>query len=143
MVISIQKDEVLNKIRGWVLENKILEKKDKENLQGREEILAKMLPHLKVENGILIFKQPIPGNKFISRPVVPLSLYNEVFEFAHIKFGSGQKGISETILKMNNNYFLPGINKYVETRVKNCITCLRKIGKISKHKSIITHSASS
>ncbi len=64
-LLAIQKDEVLSKIRGWVLENKILEKKDKENLQGREKILAKMLPHLKADNGILIFKQPIPGNNFI------------------------------------------------------------------------------
>ena len=141
-LLAIQNDVVLSKIRKWVLENKILDKKELENLQGREEILARMLPHLIVENGILIVKQPLPDDKYVSRPVVPLSLYNDIFELAHSKFGSGHKGMAETMLRMNNTYYLPGINKYVEARVKNCVICLRKIGKSPKHKSVISHTAS-
>ena len=50
-------------------------------------------------------------------------------------------GILKTLLKINILYFLPGINKFVETRIENCVNCLRKAKKTPKHKSVITHSA--
>jgi len=51
------------------------------------------------------------------------------------------KGINETVRKINERFFVVGVNKFVESRIRNCIICLKKVGQIPKHRQPITHSA--
>ncbi len=139
-ILATQNDPVLSKIKSYILENKVFTKGEIEILNGREEMLVKLLPHLQFDKGIIIFNQPLPNGKHVKRPVAPLSLYNEIFELAHSGYGSGHRGVVETTLRINSIYFLPGVNKFVETRVSNCVNCLRKYNKPPKHTSLITHS---
>ena len=140
-ILATQNDAVLSRIKTYILENKIFTKKEIDILNGREEMLVKLLPHLQFDKGIIIFNQPLPNGKHVKRAVVPLSLYNEIFEMAHSGYGGGHRGVMETTLKINSLFFLPGVNKLVETRINNCINCLRKYNKPPKHKAVITHSA--
>ena len=135
-----QKDQVLSDIRRWIFEKKKLSSFERAELTGRKEVLFKLIEHLYVMEGLLIFRQPLSNGTFIERPVVPIGLYNKVFELAHNN-SIGHKGVNETTRKINERFFLIGINKFVESRIKNCITCLRKIGQVPKHKQPITHSA--
>ena len=132
-----QYDKILFDIRRWILEKRKLSAFEKSELTGRKEVLYKLLEHLYVMEGLVIFRQPLPNGNFIERPVVPIGLYNEVFDKAH----SNHKGINETVRRINDRFFMIGVTKFVDSRVKNCITCLRKIGQVPKHKQIITHSA--
>ena len=138
---EIQKDSILNEIRTWILERRVLTPHEKSMLSGRKEMLYNLMDHLYIAEGIIIFRQPLPSNQFIERPVVPIGLYNSLFELAHSGYSSGHKGIHETIKKINDIYFMPGVNKFVESRINNCIGCLKKIGQLPKHKTKITHSA--
>ena len=140
-ILATQNDTVLSKIKNYILEGKVFTKGELEILNGREEMLVKLLPHLQFDKGIIIFNQPLPNGKHVKRPVAPLSLYNEIFELAHSGYGGGHRGVVETTLKINSVYFLPGVNKLVETRINNCINCLRKYNKSPKHNSVITQSA--
>ncbi len=76
----------------------------------------------------------------MERPVVPIGLYNSIFDLAHSGFGAGHRGIQETTKKINEQYYMPGVSKFVESRIKNCIDCLKKIGQVPKHSAKITHS---
>ena len=138
---EIQKDDILNEIRLWTLERRILDHHEKAELSGRKELLYDLIEHFYVHEGILIFKQPLPNNKYVERPIVPIGLYNYIFDLSHKGYGSGHRGIHETTKKINEQYFMPGITKFVESRVLNCINCLKKIGQVPKHTTPITHTA--
>jgi len=47
------------------------------------------------------------------------------------------------VRKINERFFMPGVNKFVESRIRNCITCLKKAGSNPKHVSPITHTVQS
>lgn len=140
---EIQKDLILNEIRTWVLERRVLLQHEKTELSGRKELLYDLIHHFYVHEGILIFRQPLPSDQYVERPVVPIGLYNYLFDLAHSGYGSGHRGIHETTRKINEIYFMPGVNKFVESRIHNCIICLKKIGQVPSHKTVITHSAQS
>lgn len=139
-VTEIQKDEILQTIRTWVIENRILSPSEKLEIGGRKEMLYNYSKHFYIFNGVVIFRQPLPENKYIDRPVVPLGLYNKIFDLAHAGVTGGHRGIQETIARINSIYFMPGVNKFVESRINNCISCLKKIGHVPKHNTIISHS---
>ncbi len=81
-------------------------------------MLYDLMDHLYIHEGIIIFRQPLPydHNQCIERPVVPIGLYNDLFELAPSGYGAGHKGIHETIKQINDIYFMPGVNKFVESR---------------------------
>ncbi len=137
-LIEIQKDEATSQLRDWVVQNHVLTKEEKAELGGRLKYLSQFLDHVYVVKGILIFRQP----KHTDRPIVPLGLYNNIFDLAHSAPGMGHRGVTETVAKINDKYFMPGLQKFVEARIHNCLTCLKKIGHSPKHKHPIEHSAS-
>ena len=92
-----QKDQILFDIRRWILEKKRLSKFERSELTGRKEVLFKLIEHLYVMEGLLIFRQPLSNGNFIERPVKPIVLYNKIFDLDHNTI-TGHKGINETIL---------------------------------------------
>ena len=140
---SLQQDEILNEIRLWILERRQLSSYERAELSGRKELLYNLIGHMYVLEGVVIFRQPLAEGGFVERPVVPLSLYNDIFDSAHGGYGSGHRGVQETIRKINERFFMPGVNKFVESRIRSCITCLKKAGSNPKHVSPITHSVQS
>ena len=104
-------------------------------------MLYDLIDHLHIVEGIIIFHQPLPENKYVDRSVIPMGLYNSLFDLAHSGFGSEHRGIPETIRKVNKIYFMPGLNKFVISCVNNCVICLKKIGQVPKHRTPIHHTA--
>ena len=103
----------------------------------RAQIVLRHFQHLIFCEGLLIFAQPIDdGSKIIERVVVPLSLYDNVFYFAHSHKTAGHRGIQETISKINKYFYMPFCDKYVNFKITNCVSCLGRKTK-PKHNHLI------
>ena len=121
-----QKDPVLRLVIEFLLKNVPPNSNETISMPYRAKQIIKVWDHLFYKNGLVIFKQPLGGNKHVFRVVVPISMYEKVFQFAHSGRISGHKGVSETVLKINSKFYMPYALKYVTFQVRNCIKCLNK-----------------
>jgi hypothetical protein len=135
-----EQDEVLRQVRDLVLNNTPPNSAVLQTLPYRSKQILKYFDNLKIVDGLVIFSQPKASGGFIDRVCVPIGLYNECYSYAHLNRAAGHKGVNETVHKINKNFFMPYLQKYVEFQVANCITCLNRRPK-PKHNHKIVRSA--
>ncbi|MCP4054133.1 MAG: transposase family protein [Mesoflavibacter sp.] len=123
----MDQDIPLAKVRDFLIKNVRPSPTQIRDFPRRIQIVLRHFSHLIFDKGLIIFVQPIQdGSLFIERVVVPLSLYDDVFHFAHVHKTVGHKGIQETIYKINKYFYMPFADKYVGFKIANCVACLGK-----------------
>ena len=134
-------DDILKIAVDFVSKNLKPTGAEMKQLPSRARLILQYFDHLEMINGILYFMQPINnGNHVIKRIIPPLSLYNQIFDYAHCHQLSGHKGVSETLIKIRKHFFMPYSKQFISWRIKNCVSCFAKFK--PRHKHTITHSAS-
>ena len=133
-------DPTLKQIKEWVLLNHKPTLQEKLNLNYRGKQLVKLLDFISVHKGLLIFTQPHSNTEIIRRTIVPLSLYNRVFNFAHNNEMTNHRGMLNTLHFIQKHFCLPYARKYVQARINNCVVCLSKIKNKPKSTHIIESS---
>ena len=135
-------DHTLSVIKQWVKDNYKPLTQDVRKLNYRGRQLSKIISHLIVLNELLVFVQPSRNmsENEIRRTVVPISLYDLVFEYAHINAMTNHRGIVNTLNFSQRLFAMPMAKKYFTARINNCVTCLNKVSVKPKSKHIIQHS---
>ncbi len=134
-------DVILKLAVDFVVKNLKPTNAEMKQLPSRARVILQYFDHLEMVRGILYFMQPINnGNHIIKRIIPPLTLYNQIFDYAHCHQLSGHKGMSETLIKIRKHFFMPFAKQFIGWRIKNCVSCFARIK--PRHKHTITHSAS-
>ena len=70
----------------------------------------------------VIYRKPNYRNKW-SRIVLPRNKFNEVYEDFHTDITGGHFGIEKTLLRLNQFYWHPELNKWVKEKINKCLDC--------------------
>ena len=135
-----EEDEILKKVRDLIVNNNPPNSAMLQTLPYRAKQILKYYNNLRVLDGMVVFSQPTAVGKNVDRVCVPIGLYNEVYSYAHRSRSAGHKGVTETVHKINQHFYMPYLQKYVEFQVANCIQCLNRKPK-PKHNHKIIRSA--
>lgn len=101
-------DPTLRQIKEWILFSHKPTSHERLRLNYRGRQLANILEHLSIIDGLIIFIQPTPSLQSdgtqIKRTVVPISLYDDVYNYAHNNAMTNHRGIINTLHFMQKNF---------------------------------------
>ena len=124
---QLDQDIPLSKVRDFLIKNVRPTPTQVRDYPRRIQIVLKHFSHLLFDKGLIIFVQPVhDGSISVERVVVPLSLYDDVFHFAHAHKTAGHRGIKETVHRINKYFYMPFCDKFVGFKISNCVACLGK-----------------
>lgn len=127
-VQATNEDITLKMIKDWILLTHKPTTQERIRLTYRGRQLANLLPHLVIEKGLVIFVQPDREKKYpVKRTVVPLSLYNTVFELCHNSAFLNHRGILNTLNFLQERFVMPYARKFIQARINNCVKCFDKV----------------
>jgi deoxyuridine 5'-triphosphate nucleotidohydrolase len=122
-------DGILKMVRMWVCQEHLPDKKELRGLHQDAQQYSQIFETLKIqEDGILAQEiDTALGHKI--RILVPDSLKEDVFKISHQHRSAGHFGVSATTARIRRNFWYPGMNTDIRTRVATCLACLAKITK--------------
>ena len=81
----------------------------------------KMEKKFQVINGV-VYKKPNNRCRF-ARMVVPRSKFEELYQHFHVDVSGGHFGVEKTLLRLNQFYWNPDLNKWFTEKIKQCLLC--------------------
>ena len=127
-----KQDPIVATVRSWVQEGK---KPDKQELKGQGEELqrfAQLVDALEIKDDILYYRYKLNhiGETKTYRMVMPETIRNSVFYWAHQDISAGHFGQTATVLRAQSRFYYPGMTQDLKRKVSACGDCLVKKNKI-------------
>ena len=122
-------DDILRAVRGWVCQGHLPEKKDLRGLHQDAQQYAQLFESLKLQPDGVLAQELDTAFGLKTRILVPDSLKDAIFKMSHGHQTAGHFGVTATVARVRRNFYYPGMNQDIRTRVGTCLPCLAKITK--------------
>ena len=134
--LETKKDYPLQLVLNLVKEGRMPTQDERKLLPTLTNSYLNWFNFLYVKDELLYIQRPNKNGKLGSpRICVPRSMQRELVKCAH----AGHRGMTETLDKLRDRAFFPGMNNLVALIVNNCISCLQKNNSIPSAKNKIQH----
>ena len=120
-------DPLLREVQGWVVSGQPPDKLTVRGLSNAGQQYARNFESLTLaQDGVMVMKvDTLFGSK--TQIVIPVVLQEPVFHMSLHHRSAGHFGVTTTIARMHRDWWYPGLNTRVATRVGTCHRCLAKI----------------
>ena len=134
----LQEDKVLQEAIKWVKKGEYPGREERKKMSSTLKCYIRLFPLLMVDDGKLYLRNQERGTRETRNTWIrlcpPKGMYDQIFQHCHKGRLAAHSGRDETVRVISERFYWPCLRSYVDYRVANCVSCLKKYSHPDKPK---------